>query len=82
MALPALQSNIQINGNSSGSAQNLGTQTSGQLTAYKAVNTSGGAVTCNLSTDTMIFRGDGAIWDDTQSCWVSVDKYISRGIIT
>lgn len=31
-------------------------------------------VTCNLSTDTLIFRGDGGLWDDTNQAWIPIDK--------
>jgi len=31
-------------------------------------------VTCNLSTDTLIYRGDGGLWDDTNQCWIPIDK--------
>jgi hypothetical protein len=34
--------------------------------------------TCNLSTDTLIFRGDGGLWDDTNQCWVPLDKITLR----
>lgn len=30
-------------------------------------------VTANLTTDTLLYRADGGIWDDTQQAWVSVD---------
>ena len=37
--------------------------------------------TCNLSTDTLIFRADGGLWDDTNSCWIPIDKVTLRGNI-
>lgn len=30
--------------------------------------------TCNLTTDTLIYRADGGLWDDTQQAWVPIDK--------
>jgi hypothetical protein len=36
-------------------------------------------VTCNLSTDTLIYRADGGLWDDTNQCWVPIDKIALRG---
>lgn len=33
--------------------------------------------TCNLTSDTLIFRADGGLWDDTQSCWIPIDKVTS-----
>lgn len=36
-------------------------------------------VTLNLSTDTLIYRADGGLWDDTQSAWVPIDKVALRG---
>lgn len=35
--------------------------------------------TCNLATDTLIYRADGGLWDDTQQCWVPIDKVSLRG---
>lgn len=29
--------------------------------------------TCNLTSDVLLYRADGGIWDDTQQCWISVD---------
>lgn len=45
------------------------------LTAYVAFSPGVGGVTktCNLTSDTMIYRADGGIWDDSQGCWISVD---------
>jgi hypothetical protein len=33
-----------------------------------------GVVTANLSTDVLIFRADGGLWDDTVSAWVPIDR--------
>jgi hypothetical protein len=46
----------------------------GISTALATVNTAGTATTANLSSDTIILRADGGIWDDTCSCWIPVDK--------
>lgn len=45
------------------------------LTAYlsSAPGPSGAGKTCNLTSDTILYRADGAIWDDTQGCFISVD---------
>lgn len=45
------------------------------LTSYKAPQTSqAGSTTCNLATDTLIFRADNALWDDTNQCWINIDQ--------
>lgn len=45
------------------------------LTAYKAPQTTQAASTTdNLSSDTLIFRADNALWDDTNSNWVNIDQ--------
>lgn len=31
-------------------------------------------VTCNLATDTLIFRADGGLWDDTNQAWIPIDR--------
>lgn len=36
-------------------------------------------VTLNLSTDVLIYRADGGLWDDTNSAWVPLDKVSLRG---
>lgn len=36
-------------------------------------------VTCNLATDTLIFRADGGLWDDTNQAWVPIDRIALRG---
>jgi hypothetical protein len=36
-------------------------------------------VTCNLATDTIIYRADGGFWDNNNSCWVPIDKIALRG---
>jgi hypothetical protein len=36
-------------------------------------------VTCNLSTDTLIYRADGGLWDDTNQAWIPIDKVSLRG---
>lgn len=36
-------------------------------------------VTCNFATDTFLYRGDGAIWDDTQQAWINADVFASSG---
>ena len=45
------------------------------LTAYVCFSPGIGGVTktCNLTSDTIIYRGDGSIWDDTQGAWISPD---------
>lgn len=87
MALPAL-SNVQIDGNASGSVQRLDLTFSSaytgnawtffempQQTALATTNaTNGSATTANLATDTIIYRADGGIWDDTVQAWIPVDK--------
>lgn len=35
--------------------------------------------TCNLTSDTLIFRADGGLWDDTQAAWIPIDKVFLRG---
>jgi len=46
----------------------------GISTALATVNTAGTATTANFSSDTFLHTADGAIWDDTASCWIPVDK--------
>lgn len=46
-------------------------QISTAMTTFKTNGTASTVV--NFQTDTFIFRADGAIWDDTASCWISVD---------
>lgn len=36
-------------------------------------------VTLNMSTDTLIYRADGGLWDDTQQAWVPLEKVSLRG---
>lgn len=82
MALPAFPTNNATNNTAQGVSASSGV-TYGypmltgsasnaivQNTAFKAQNTSGGAVTCNLATDTLIYLPEGTVWDDTQQCWV------------
>lgn len=78
MALPAFPTNLGTNCDpvtTSGSTYGYPTLTGGSgivaATAFTgAVNTTGGAVTCNFATDTLIYLPEGQVWDDTQSCWV------------
>lgn len=39
-------------------------------TAFLASQPGGATVTCNLATDVLIWRADGALWDDTQQCFL------------
>ena len=87
MALPTM-SNEAINGNSQGSGVTrldltYTTTTPAGLnfsvfpaqTAYATTNaTNSSATTANLATDTILYRPDGGIWDDTVQAWISVDK--------
>ena len=52
------------------------TNTLPQYTSFAAASPTIGTanLTCNLTSDTLLFRADGAIWDDTQTCWISIDK--------
>lgn len=72
MALPTQPTGINYNNSSAGYRADLSPQSIAVVgnTAFVAANTSGGAVTCNLATDTLIYRADGCLWDDTQSCWL------------
>lgn len=78
MAMQPSNSNAIIDGNSTMTCQRPGFS-GPAITAYPTVNSTGGAVTCNLQTDTILYRGDGGIWDDTQKCWVSVDAFEGHG---
>ena len=72
MALPAPATNSAIDGGVAGSRPDLVPRTSSvvQNTAFAATTPAGAAVTCNLATDTLIWRADGCLWDDTQACWL------------
>lgn len=72
MALPTSPTNLSTNGGSTYGYPSLNT-TAGivPVTAFTgAQNTTGGAVTCNLATDTLIYLPEGGVWDDTQSAWI------------
>jgi len=36
-------------------------------------------VTWSFATDTFLYRGDGAIWYDTQQAWINADTFASSG---
>lgn len=89
MALPGM-TNESINGNSLGSgvtrldlsystALTTGNAWSlyamPQQTAFATTNaTNSSATTANLATDTLVYRPDGGIWDDTVQAWIPVDR--------
>lgn len=82
MALPAFPTDNATNNTANGVSASSGvTYGYPEITAarasavvgktnFLAQNTTGGAVTCNLATDTLIYLPEGGVWDDTQSCWV------------
>jgi hypothetical protein len=73
MALPTSPTNQSTNGGSTyGLPEIVSARASAVVgkTNFVAQNTTGGAVTCNLATDTLIYSPEGTVWDDTQSCWV------------
>ena len=86
MALPA-QSNIAIDGTSSGGPTVPISNPPGLSITLPAGRTAvvvqgwktTANVTCNFATDTFLYRGDGAIWDDTQQCWINADTFASSG---
>lgn len=75
MALPAFPTNNATNGSTASTygypmlTGSLSNAVVGK-TNFLAQNTTGGAVTCNLATDTLIYLPEGGVWDDTQQCWV------------
>lgn len=86
MAMPAVGTNLAIDGSTTGSgsgyhSESILTQTPVTTYSFKsaaAYKTSqpgigGSTVTCNLTSDTLILRPDGSLWDDTQQCWVPID---------
>jgi hypothetical protein len=87
MALPTM-TDEQINGNALGSGvtrlditytttspAGVSIQMFPAQTAFATTNaTNSSATTANLATDTIIYRPDGGIWDDTVQAWISVDK--------
>ena len=42
---------------------------------------SSSTVTLNLSTDVLIFRADGGLWDDTNQAWVPLEKVALRNSV-
>lgn len=88
MALPTL-TNVLINGTATGGAPrgdllpngfsfSDGTVTTNTLPQNTALVVAAPTIgvankTVNLTSDTMLYRADGGIWDDTQQCWISVD---------
>lgn len=76
MAIPTL-SNASINTLPSPGSTSIfpnSTFNTAISSAFATFKTNGTATTVNFSSDTFIFRADGAIWDDTCSCWIPVDK--------
>lgn len=82
MALPNIDTNLNIQ--EDGSLTGLGflpdVSTKNTLvlpaqTSFKAVTpgVGGSGVTCNLATDTLLWRADNSLWDDTQQCFISID---------
>lgn len=88
MAMPAVGTNLAIDGSSTGSGSGyfgesflanrpVATYSFKSAAAYKTSQPGigGSTVTCNLTSDTLIIRPDGSIWDDTQQCWIPIDVY-------
>ena len=87
MAFPGM-TDEQINGNSLGSGvtrldltytttnpAGVNIQMMPAQTAFATTNaTNSSATTANLATDTILYRPDGGIWDDTVQAWIPVDR--------
>ena len=71
MALPTLVDETKSTWTRADAANASFTQTA-LVVALPAPSLS--TVTCNLTTDSLIYRADGGLWDNTQSAWIPIDK--------